>query len=166
LSHPDHIPIATLIVTMDVLQGCRLLSAASPSTLDAATVLEGKTVGLYFSAHWCPPCRQFTPQLARVYTELRNKDIAFEIVFVSLDRSVEQYRGYLSGMPWIAVQFEQQQEREELAHHYGVQGIPTLVILDSQGQVITRAGVAGVREQGAEGFPWSNASEGTGCSIV
>jgi nucleoredoxin len=29
-------------------------------------VFQGKTVIVfYFSAHWCPPCRQFTPVLAR-----------------------------------------------------------------------------------------------------
>ena len=31
-------------------------------TVDA-TAIAGKTLGLYFSAHWCPPCRQFTPML-------------------------------------------------------------------------------------------------------
>jgi thiol-disulfide isomerase/thioredoxin len=27
------------------------------------SVLAGKTIGIYFSAHWCPPCRGFTPKL-------------------------------------------------------------------------------------------------------
>jgi hypothetical protein len=27
--------------------------------------------GLYFSAHWCPPCRKFTPQLVAYYTRSR-----------------------------------------------------------------------------------------------
>mmetsp|Transcript_119915 Transcript_119915/g.274753 ORF Transcript_119915/g.274753 Transcript_119915/m.274753 type:complete len:81 (-) Transcript_119915:67-309(-) len=29
--------------------------------------LDGKTIGLYFSAHWCPPCRGFTPKLTESY---------------------------------------------------------------------------------------------------
>ena len=33
-----------------------------------AEALKGKqAVALYFSAHWCPPCRGFTPQLVETY---------------------------------------------------------------------------------------------------
>lgn len=31
--------------------------------VNAAEHLKDKVVVLYFSAHWCPPCRQFTPVL-------------------------------------------------------------------------------------------------------
>ena len=54
--------------------------------IDTATALKDKVVGIYFSAHWCPPCRSFTPELAKTYkllTEEQQKD--FEIVFVSSD---------------------------------------------------------------------------------
>ena len=27
-------------------------------------------IGIYFSAHWCPPCRQFTPILSNFYLHL------------------------------------------------------------------------------------------------
>ncbi|KAF0930615.1 hypothetical protein E2562_033812 [Oryza meyeriana var. granulata] len=33
--------------------------------------LNGKTIGLYFGAHWCPPCRAFTKQLREAYNELK-----------------------------------------------------------------------------------------------
>ncbi|GLV36728.1 hypothetical protein CBL_02437 [Carabus blaptoides fortunei] len=42
--------------------------------------------GFYFSAHWCPPCRAFTPQLVDTYKMLRKKDPGFEVIFVSSDR--------------------------------------------------------------------------------
>ncbi|KAH9319325.1 hypothetical protein KI387_021094 [Taxus chinensis] len=35
--------------------------------------LVGKTVRLYFSAHWCPPCKGFTPQLIKFYSDLKNQ---------------------------------------------------------------------------------------------
>ena len=32
-----------------------------------ALLLDADVIGVYYSAHWCPPCRQFTPQLAEIY---------------------------------------------------------------------------------------------------
>ena len=37
-------------------------------------VLAGKdVVALYFSAHWCPPCKAFTPKLRAAY-DMANED--------------------------------------------------------------------------------------------
>merc|ERR1712110_541325 len=35
--------------------------------------IAGKTLGIYFSAHWCPPCRGFTPTLAKHYKAYKEK---------------------------------------------------------------------------------------------
>jgi nucleoredoxin len=56
--------------------------------------LVGKTVALYFSAHWCGPCRGFTPELVKVYNELKEGGKAFEIVFISSDQDQETFDGY------------------------------------------------------------------------
>lgn len=50
-------------------------------------VLAGKkAVALYFSAHWCPPCRGFTPVASDFYKQINTTDAsALEIIFVSSD---------------------------------------------------------------------------------
>ena len=62
-----------------------------------------KSVGFYFSAHWCPPCRGFTPRLAELYDEAPGQPRSFEIVFVSCDHDQETFDEYRSEMPWPAV---------------------------------------------------------------
>ena len=76
------------------------------NVVDLKTHCAGKTVGIYFSAHWCPPCRGFTPQLAEFY--LRNsKDKNFEVIFVSSDRDEKSFQEYYHEMPWLALEFNQ-----------------------------------------------------------
>ncbi|KAJ9591496.1 hypothetical protein L9F63_001982, partial [Diploptera punctata] len=50
--------------------------------------LDGLVKGIYFSAHWCPPCKAFTPQLIDTYSKVRGKGNDFEVIFVSSDRSI------------------------------------------------------------------------------
>lgn len=47
-------------------------------------------------------------------------------------------------MPWLAVPYHYETMRLELTALFGVQGIPTLVITDSDGNVITTDGRAQV----------------------
>ena len=42
---------------------------------------EKKYVMIYFSAHWCPPCRGFTPVLAKKYSASASEQ-KIEVVFV------------------------------------------------------------------------------------
>lgn len=40
-------------------------------------------------------------------------------------------------MPWLAIPWQQTAIRAELAELYAIRGIPTLLLLDSNGHVIT-----------------------------
>jgi len=54
----------TVQTQMEALLGGTLLKKGCEE-VNTADALKGKrAVGLYFSAHWCPPCRGFTPKLA------------------------------------------------------------------------------------------------------
>lgn len=119
-------------------------------------LLDGvKAVALYFSAHWCPPCRGFTPQLAESYTtHLKKKGL--EIIFVSSDRDEESFKEYFAEQPWLALPFESRDLKAKLSKKFKVSGIPSLVILDGEtGETITTDGRECVSED-PEGkkFPW------------
>jgi thiol-disulfide isomerase/thioredoxin len=62
-----------------------------------------KVIGIYFSASWCGPCRQFTPILIEFYQRMKSKGKKFEIIFISRDQNAEQFGEYYSKMPWLAV---------------------------------------------------------------
>mmetsp|Transcript_15357 Transcript_15357/g.19195 ORF Transcript_15357/g.19195 Transcript_15357/m.19195 type:complete len:406 (+) Transcript_15357:110-1327(+) len=122
------------------------------STIDAGSALEGKVLGLYFSAHWCPPCRQFTPEFAGIYKKLKNQGKEFEVVFVSSDRSEADFNKYHSSQPWLALPFSERDAKEELSSMFDVDGIPSLIILDEKRSIINanaRSAVSNVDD-----FPW------------
>lgn len=68
------------------------------------------------------------------------------VTYLYFPRSEESFMLYLSTMPWLAVPWEQEERRRELAALLGVQGIPTLVLLDADGSVITTDGRGEVNE--------------------
>lgn len=46
-----------------------------------------QTLGLYFSAAWCPPCQTFTPMLRSFYKITNQEFATLEVVYVPCDRS-------------------------------------------------------------------------------
>lgn len=108
----------------------------------ATSSLQGKVIGLYFSASWCGPCRAFTPELVKFRDR---KDDQFEVVFVSSDRSADDQKAYMKDydMEWPAIPFDSPL-RQELGAKYGIRGIPSLVIIDDQGNLITKDGRSGL----------------------
>jgi nucleoredoxin len=122
--------------------------------MSTAHVLEGKVVGIYVSAHWCPPCRGFTPQLAEWYTkDLKAKGL--EIVFVSSDRDEDSFNSYYAEMPWLAVPYADRDLKAKLSKKFKVNGIPSFVLIDKDGKTITTEGRDAISSDptGAK-FPW------------
>ncbi|KAL1192084.1 putative nucleoredoxin 1 [Cardamine amara subsp. amara] len=116
--------------------------------------LVGKNILLYFSAHWCPPCRAFTPKLVEVYKQIKERDEAFELIFISSDRDQESFDGYYSQMPWLALPFGDPR-KSSLARAFKVGGIPMLVALGPTGKTITKEARDLVRAHGADAYPFT-----------
>merc|ERR1711953_1091781 len=123
---------------MDSLNGATLVKADG-SKVEAEKALENKDLVLYyFSAHWCPPCRQFTPMLADFYGEVSDE---LEILFVSSDRSPEDMTSYMkeSHGDWCGVEHNSALANG-LKKTLRVQEIPMLVVAKKDGTLVTKDG--------------------------
>lgn len=128
-------PLAAF-ASLEELVGTELINAQGEKVETSS--LAGKVIGLYFSASWCGPCKMFTPQLVKLRD---SKDDQFEVILVGGDRSAEAQQDYMKDydMEWPAIPFDSPL-RQELGAKYQIRGIPALVIVDDQGNLITKDG--------------------------
>jgi len=106
-------------------------------------ILKGKYVGLYFSASWCGPCRSFTPKLI----DFRNKHVEkFEVILIGGDGTSKDQMNYVKKyqMPWLSM-VNQSDKAKQANKNLDVEFIPYLVILDPNGNVVSKDGVKEVR---------------------
>ena len=127
-------PIPTSI--RDVLKGDLVYwKNGTPAHYDDGALEKKQVFALYFSAHWCGPCRKFTPKLVDFYNRIAPQHPEFEIVFVSADKSLFAMEKYLSEMPWPAVEFGKLSGKTGLKQ-LGGDSIPSLLVLDAGGRVL------------------------------
>lgn len=126
-----------------------LMQKMFPTTLvtrtamvNTSTLLSGKVVAIYFSAHWCGPCRQFTPKLLELYAQCKAQNKRFEVVFCSADHTEHEFRSYHASMTWPAIDYEQE-HREGIMGMFKVSGIPRLTVLAANGKVLVENAIAG-----------------------
>ena len=127
---------AVLSTGMTDLLPSKLLDANGKKVSNG--MLAGKMVGFYFSAHWCPPCRGFTPSLV----DFRDKNKEdFEVIFVSSDKSPDAQMDYMKEMKmkWYTLP-HRSEEANKLSKKYGVSGIPALIIVSPEGEIISKNG--------------------------
>jgi nucleoredoxin len=125
---------------MEALLGSDLLANVKGPAKKTKELLKGKDlVLLYFSANWCSPCKTFSPILAQFYNAIA-KDAKLEIVYISSDRTVEDFDSYYGKMPWLSIPLVEgsAQIKNNLSQTLKIAGIPTLVVLDAKtGEFIT-----------------------------
>ena len=143
------------------LTGPKLLTSTNTSVDSAShfsNFTDGGVVAFYFSAHWCPPCRHFTPKLIDVYNQLKAAGKKFEIVFVSSDQDQNAFDKYYGSHPWTAIPYsELGTYGRQLSSKWNIQGIPSLIVVNGNGDLISTNGRADVMTHGANAFDqaWS-----------
>ena len=127
------LPVATLadFNPFKQLLGTTLINSKNKSV--SIDLLTGKKlIMLYFSASWCPPCRQFTPMLAKFYNEMKSKGRSLEIIFVSADRDITSFTEYMTNEhPWQAIPYISP-SRTTTSSYFQVNGIPRLIVFNGK----------------------------------
>lgn len=120
--------------------GLQLLDR-SGKEFDTQQLTSADVIAFYFSAHWCPPCKHFTPILKKFYDTLHSHgERSLKIIFVSSDQSEPEMWKYMyeSHGDWLALKFGAAELRDRLSKQFQVQGIPQLIVIDSVGRQAVR----------------------------
>lgn len=119
-------------------------------------------IGLYFSASWCMPCRYFTSMMINFYKEINTNPErkTFEVFFISKDHSENEFSEYFKKMPWLAVPFKDRYRLNKISSSLAVSRIPTLIVYDNKGNLLTREGVLEIENYGGEAIKlWTHLSQ-------
>ncbi|KAL9270546.1 putative nucleoredoxin 1 [Drosera capensis] len=116
--------------------------------------LVGKSILLYFSAHWCPPCRAFLPKLIEAYHKIKEKVDVFEVIFISSDQDQAAFDEFFATMPWLALPFGDQR-KQSLVRVFKVKGIPKLVAVSPTGKTVSTEARELITKHGSEAYPFT-----------
>lgn len=124
--------------TVKELKSITLVNSARKKASGASVLSNKKLIGLYFSAHWCGPCRAFTPKLVEFHSKCRQKKFPVEIIFISSDNDEKEMMKYMkeAKMKWPAVPYNSPL-REKIKKEFGVNGIPTFIVLNNEGEIVS-----------------------------
>jgi thiol-disulfide isomerase/thioredoxin len=108
-----------------------------PAGLQATTLseLNADYYLVIFAAGWCGHCREALPEIARLYPELKAKNI--EVVLVSLDENAKDFAQFAAPMPFISTT-DYQKWDGQAATDYQVFGTPSYFMLDKDRKILMK----------------------------
>tara|TARA_R110002049_G_scaffold2750_2_gene21431 strand:- start:202840 stop:204774 length:1935 start_codon:yes stop_codon:yes gene_type:complete len=100
------------------------------------SALRGRPVVIHYWATWCEPCKQDMKLLRRL--QARYQKAGLILVGINVDVTRELANGFLkeTPLPWIQLFDDGGLEASQLAKAFGVQTLPTMMLVDKAGKVV------------------------------
>ncbi len=100
------------------------------------SALRGRPVILHYWATWCEPCKQDMKLLRSL--QARYQKAGLQLVGVNVDATRNMASEFLkqNSLPWVQLFDEGGLESSELAKAFGVQTLPTMMLIDDKGRVV------------------------------
>jgi len=129
--------------------GTKFLSKSE--VIETFPLKENYLVCLYISAKWCPLCVTFTPILVDFYNEINIEEKLLEIIYVSRDKTKDEFEEVYKEMPWLAFPFGDSRVKKLIEAH-DIKGIPMLIVLKKNGEAATVHGKKDIMTESYEVF--------------
>lgn len=97
----------------------------------------GKFVIVDFFASWCEPCLTDMPHLKQQFAKYQDKGLA--VIAISLDTDATALDKYLkqAELPWPVIHDNAKDPLQRLQMKFGVSHLPTLLLLNKEGTVVS-----------------------------
>lgn len=107
---------------------------------------QGKYVLLDFWASWCKPCRAVIPELKELYAKYRDSGLAIISITWDNDKAKWKEAAAAEGIEmWQQVHYKY--NKSDISEMYGIYSIPTMILIDPQGNIAERFGENGLEEK-------------------
>jgi len=102
----------------------------------------------------------FSSRVLSIYLDLKERGHMFEIIFVCMDGSEEEWTSYYAGMPWLAIRYDDFATADDLYDyaeaHGSLIGCPWLLLLDGNGFPLNEGnGRMMFMRWGSLSYPWT-----------
>ena len=93
----------------------------------------GKPVVLFFGTTWCPSCRAEIPSYSAIYEKYARRGL--QVIYIDINEPAEKVARFAKS---YSFPYRVLLDRDgSVANDYNIVGVPTLVLIDKEGNIIT-----------------------------